>query len=623
MASNPPAAGHMALVLEDYSFWFKPAAGQSEGPAALKEVSFCVEAGSLVLILGRSGSGKSTLALNLVGIYPDYMGGRNRGRVLIADSERGLFNRRELAAAERFRRVNMLFQNPEDQIVTLTVEEEVGFALENYLVDPAEIHRRIDDALDLVGLAGFRRRSMLELSGGEKQRVALAAMLALEPAVLILDEPTSNLDPAGTADVLATIDRIRARRGLTVMVIEHEVDEVFHRADRVLLVEGRGVAGPWTPRDFMDQRGLEVRDGMGLWIPQATEVALELRARGLEIGSAVPLDGEELIAAVESLGDGLTSSVPGVEPDGRSFLMSAGQPDLAAGAAEASSSRSASSATASSPVIEVRDVCFAYADHSVLEGVSFAAQRSQLLALVGQNGSGKSTLASLFNGIVTPDSGEVLVDGIPTTDYKFAHLARRVAHIFQVPEKQFVRATVHDEIAHGLRALDLPEDEVRQRTLNCLRAVRLLERRDASPYVLSHGQKRRLSVAAMVVGEPDVVVLDEPTFGQDHQQARNLMELLRDLANGGAAVVFITHDMRLVAEYADRTVVLCDGAAAFDGTPEALFASPDILARARLRPPPVHAISTRLLSEPVLTTAALVERIGASWGDSATLRDAG
>ena len=618
-----PSADRAALALEDYSFWFKPAAREPEGPAALEEVSFTVEAGSLILILGRSGSGKSTLALNLVGIYPDYMGGRNRGRVLIADPERGLVNRRELKAAERFRRVNMLFQNPEDQIVTLTVEEEVGFALENYLVDPAEIHRRIDDALDLTGLAGFRRRSMLELSGGEKQRVALAAMLALEPAVLILDEPTSNLDPAGTADVLATIDRIRARRGLTVMVIEHEVDEVFHRADRVLLVEGRSVAGPWTPREFMDQRGLEVRDGMGLWIPQATEVALELRARGLEIGSAVPLDGEELIAAVESLGDGLKSSVPGAEPDGRSYVMSAGQPDPAAGTAEASLSRSASSATASSPVIEVRDVCFAYADHGVLEGVSFAARRSQLLALVGQNGSGKSTLASLFNGIVTPDSGEVLVDGIPTTDYKFAHLARRVAHIFQVPEKQFVRATVHDEIAHGLRALGLPEVEVQQRTLYCLEAVRLLERRDASPYVLSHGQKRRLSVAAMVVGEPDVVVLDEPTFGQDHQQARNLMELLRALANGGAAVVFITHDMRLVAEYADRTVVLCDGAVAFDGAPDALFASPDVLARARLRPPPVHAISARLLSEPVLTTAALVKRIGASWGDSATLQDAG
>ena len=626
--TSASSANQPALVLQGYSFWFKPAAGEPEGPAALDEISLSVCAGSLVLILGRSGSGKSTLALNLVGIYPDYMGGRNQGRVLIADPERSLINRREMAAAERFRFVNMLFQNPEDQIVTLTVEEEVGFALENYLVEPEQIHRRIDDALELVGLAGFRRRGMLELSGGEKQRVALAAMLALEPAVLILDEPTSNLDPAGTADVLATIDRIRARSGLTVLVIEHEVDEVFHRADAVLLVEDRSVEGPWTPREFMEQRGLEVRDDMGLWIPQASEVALELRARGVGFDGAMPLACDELIAAVEALGGELKSPIPVTEPGdttvghknpapaGRVDAASVGCPDAASVGRPDAAGRAADAAspvTESSAVIEVRDVSFAYGDHSVLKGVGFSAHRCELLALVGQNGSGKSTLASLFNGIATPDSGIVLVDGIPTTDYKFAHLARRVAHIFQVPEKQFVRGTVYDEIAHGLRALGLAEDEVEQRTLDCLRTVRLLERRDASPYVLSHGQKRRLSVAAMVVDEPGVVVLDEPTFGQDYHQARNLMELLRSLAAGGAAVVFITHDMRLVAEYANRTVVLCDGAVAFDGAPEALFASPDVLARARLRPPPVHEISTRLLGEPLLTTSALVERIAAEY----------
>ena len=570
MTSTPPSADHPALILEEYGFWFKPAAGKPEGPAALDDVSFTVEAGSLVLILGRSGSGKSTLALNLVGIYPDYMGGRNRGRVLIADPGRGPVNRREIAAAERFRRVNMLFQNPEDQIVTLTVEEEVGFALENYLFDPAEIHRRIDDALELAGLAGFRRRGMLELSGGEKQRVALAAMLALEPAVLILDEPTSNLDPAGTADVLATIDRIRARSGLTVMVIEHEADEIFHRADAVLLVEDRGVRGPWTPSRFLAERGLGVRDDMGLWIPQASEVALELRARGVDFGGGVPLHGDELIAAVKPLLScrqsssaipetsdpssdpqraldnapetadanrptgvnrpaGAVQAAAAAAPTGAAQTADTGEADHATGTADKVTGAVAPQSGVPA-AIEVRDVRFAYGDRKVLNGVSFSAHRCELLALVGQNGSGKSTLAALFNGIAAPDSGVVLVDGKPTTEYRFAHLARRVAHIFQVPEKQFVRATVYDEIAHGLRALGLAEDEVERRTLDCLRSVRLLERREASPYVLSHGQKRRLSVAAMVVGEPDVVVLDEPTFGQDRHQAGNLMELLRALA---------------------------------------------------------------------------------------------
>jgi energy-coupling factor transport system ATP-binding protein len=548
----------------------------------LVDVSFEVESGEFVLILGRSGSGKSTLALNLVGIYPDYFGGRNQGRMLIWDPERGLINRRELPAAERFRRVNMLFQSPEEQIVTLTVEEEIGFALENYLFKPVEIHRRVDQALELVNLGGFRERQMLELSGGEKQRVALAAMLALEPSVLILDEPTSNLDPAGTADVLATIDRVRSHLGLTVMVIEHEVDEVFDLVDSVLLVEDQRVLGPFTPRQFIEERGLYVRDEMGLWIPQVSEVALELQELDIDLG-VVPLNEDELVVAIKAQGFG----VP----------FSSRLPQHPAGITE----------TLSPGVIEVQDVHFSYDDHRVLSGVTCTAHRNELLAIIGQNGSGKSTLASLFNGIAQPDSGSVLIDGIPTTDYDFAHLAKRVAHIFQVPEKQFVCNTVYDEIAHGLRALGLKESEVKDRTVEFLKSVRLFERHDASPYVLSHGQKRRLSVAAMVVGQPEVVVLDEPTFGQDYYQARNLMQLLRQLADDGAAVVFITHDMRLVAEYADRAAVLCDGKIIFNGTPSGLFAAKNVMKLARLKPPSVYEFSSRLLDKPVLTTPALVE----------------
>ena len=576
MSDNP------ALCVEDYSFWFKPPTGSPEGPPALVDVSFEIKAGSFVLILGRSGSGKSTLALNLVGIYPDYFGGRNQGRMLVSDPDRGLINRRELKAAERFRLVNMLFQNPEDQIVTLTVEEEIGFALENYLFEPAEIHRRIDYALDLVGLDGFRHRETLRLSGGEKQRVALAAMLALEPAILILDEPTSNLDPAGTADVLATIDRVRERTGLTIMVIEHEVDEVFSRVDAILLVEEQRVAGPFTPREFINERGLFVRDEMGLWIPQAAEIGLDLRAQGVDLGPSVPLTGTELVAALKTQDLGLPLAyAPARSDDGRRQPATDGV------------------------VIDVQDVSFAYDDRPVLSGVNFAVHRNQLLAIVGQNGSGKSTLASMFNGITMPDSGAVLVDGETTSDYDFAQLVKRVAYIFQVPEKQFVRGTVYDEIAHGLRALGLSESEVDERTVELLETVRLLDRREASPYVLSHGQKRRLSVAAMVVGKPEVVVLDEPTFGQDFHQAQNLMRLLRELADDGAAVVFITHDMRLVAEYADRAAVLCDGEIIFDGTPTAMFADETTLARARLRPPAVYEFSAQILDQPVLTTAAL------------------
>jgi energy-coupling factor transporter ATP-binding protein EcfA2 len=578
--TRPPA-----LVVEDYSFWFKiPMEGTAE--AALENVSFEIGQGEFVLVLGRSGSGKSTLALNLVGIYPDYFGGHNQGKIMIAHPERGLINRRELEPGERFQIVNMLFQNPQDQIVTLSVEEEVAFALENYLMAPAEIHPRIDRALDLVGLKGFRERSTLKLSGGEKQRVALASMLAMQPKVLILDEPTSNLDPVGTGEVLDAVDRIREHVDLTLIVIEHEVDAVFDRVDRVLLVDGKTVHGPSDPREFLDQHGLEVRDNLGLWIPQAVEVALELRGSGVPI-PRIPLNGDEL---VDSLGEYRSPKA-----DGRS---------------EADTSPTAPSSPPDRPaVIDVQNVSFSYEKDQVLKGVNLQAYSNELLAIVGQNGSGKSTLAQMFNGILRPNQGTVLVEGKSTTDYDFAHLVKRVAYIFQVPEKQFIRNTVYDEIAHGVRALGLTEEEARPRVESFLEGLGLLDHKDKSPYILSHGQKRRLSVACMVVAEPDVVILDEPTFGQDYHQAQRLMQLLRQLADKGAAVVFITHDMRLVAEYADRCAVLAEGRIVYEGTPPELFDAPDVLAHAKLKAPPIHAFSRRLVGRPLLDTGELTREL--------------
>jgi len=579
-----------ALVVEDYSFWFKLAEG---GRAlALDGVSFEVAKGELLLVLGTSGAGKSTLALNLVGIYPDFFGGWNQGRVLINHPERGMVNRRQLDQGQRFRTVNMLFQNPEDQIVTLTVEEEVGFALENYLVPTSEIGARIDRALGLVGLEGFRERSTMKLSGGEKQRVALAALLALEPSVLILDEPTSNLDPVGTAEVLDAVDRIRDRLDITLVLVEHEVDEVYDKVDRVLLVDNRKVHGPYSPRAFLEERGLSVRDDMGLWIPQAAEVGLGLCQAGVPLPS-LPLTGDELVTAVRATAG----------PTARAN----GSPSPAVPVAPPAPERPREPGET---VIELRDVEFSYpSGQLVLNGVNLGIRRGELLAIVGQNGSGKSTLAAQLNGILKPSKGEVLVHGKPTTRYRFADLARRVAYIFQVPEKQFIRNNVHDEMAHGLKALKLSPEEISARVDDFLESVRLTDRRDTSPYVLSHGQKRRLSVGCMVIAEPDVVVLDEPTFGQDWQQAQRLMGLLWQLADNGAAVVFITHDMRLVAQYADRCAVLCDGQVICEGTPTELFSRPEVLARAKLKAPPVYHFSRELLGEPLLSTADLQSRI--------------
>jgi energy-coupling factor transporter ATP-binding protein EcfA2 len=596
-----------ALVVEDYSFWFK--LGGGERVLALEDVSFSVEAGDFVLILGASGSGKSTLALNLVGIYPDYFGGYNQGRILVAHPEKGLVNRRELDRGQRFRVVNMLFQNPEDQIVTLTVEEELAFALENYLVPPSEIPARIDRGLDLVGLSGFKDRSTMKLSGGEKQRVALGAMLAMEPRVLILDEPTSNLDPVGTREVLEAVQDVRNRADITLMIVEHEVDEVFHQVDKLLCVEGKKVEGPFSPREFIDARGLHVRDQLGLWIPQASEVALELRGRAVDTGP-VALTGPELVSSVKSR----------MHPAHAAGVPSANAQPPAAVTDGGGHSGDTSRRVPGEAVIEARDITFSYPTRpDVLMNLSLDVRRNELLAIVGQNGSGKSTLAALMNGILKPTSGKMFVHGKPTTDYKFADLAKRVAYIFQVPEKQFIRNSVSEEMAHGLRALGIPGDEVEVRVNTALESVALEERKDASPYLLSHGQKRRLSVACMVVSEPEVVILDEPTFGQDWLQAKRLMDYLRELADKGAAVAFITHDMRLVAEYADRCVAMAGGQIIIDGTPMEMFSSAEVLRRANLKPPPVFVFSEELLAAPRLQTSEVIDALEVSLGRSGSV----
>jgi len=337
---------------------------------------------------------------------------------------------------------------------------------------------------------------------------------------------------------------------------------------------------------------MQVRDDMGLWIPQASEVSLELARRGVSL-ARTHLTGKEL---VDDLG-------------------AAGTREPAAPPPEREGTAPRRLVAASEPVISVRDMGFSYPTKSdVLNDVDLDIYKGELLAIVGQNGSGKSTLASCIAGLLDPTSGTVTVDGKRTADYKFADLARRVAYIFQVPEKQFIRKNVYEEMAHGLKALKVPEDEVEQRVEAVLKAVRLDDRKDSSPFLLSHGQKRRLSVACMVISEPEVVILDEPTFGQDWRQAGRLMDYMRSLADAGAAVTFITHDMRLVAEYADRCVAMSDGRIIFEGGPLELFSSPDVLTEARLKAPPVFDFSRELLGQPTLATAELIDQLEARFG---------
>jgi energy-coupling factor transporter ATP-binding protein EcfA2 len=581
----------IVLKLEDYSFWYVGPAAEGQSTVetlVLDDVNLEVRRGEFVLLLGPTSSGKTTLFLTIVGVLPGMLGGRARGNLLLHDGT-ALVSRKDIPRQQRFVAANMVFQDPNDQLVALTVEDEIAFALENYQVPREQIETRIDEALEVVGLTGFRPRSVTELSGGEKQRVAIAAMLALQPRILLLDQPTSNLDPLGRLEVLRAIDEVRRRLDIAILIAEQATDSIFETVDRVLLLADKTIQFSGTPRELIERYGLELRARFGLWMPQAPEVGLRLRELGLAV-DRIPLSREEVVTCLLQAGLGEEAVLPVQTDRGREKGRGDG----------------------GEPVLSVRNLSFSYPSRdNVLRDISFDVYQGETVAILGQNGSGKTTLISHLPGILKPTEGDVFVRGMSTHSATIQELASEVAFVFQYPDRQFITHSVEAELAHGLKAMGTPKGQIGPIVERFLRQIDLWDLRTEHPYSLSHGQKRRLSVACMQIMNPAVIVLDEPTFGLDWLQVTTLMDYLYQLTQEeGTTTLFVTHDMQLVARYAQRAIVLHDSQLVFDGPPPELFAATEVLNRTSLQAPPVWTFSAEVLGSGVLRPedlCALVE----------------
>jgi energy-coupling factor transporter ATP-binding protein EcfA2 len=463
---------------------------------ALRDVSFDVEPGECLLVVGPSGGGKSTLALALGGLIPGDFAGSWDGELEVA----GLDTRRAARAAIA-ERVGLVFQEPASQIVMEWTDDEVAFGLENRGWPLANMRARVPEALDEVGLLGLGRRRSRTLSGGQQQRLALAGVLAPSPAVLVLDEPTSNLDPAGAAAFLDRLSGIVRARTTTVVLVEHRVDAAWPLADRVLALDADGQAIAFdSPAQVLAVHGGRLR-AAGIWLPG------DARRPRSDAGVRPAPGGVQPLV----LASGVSFSY-----DGRA------------------------------PVID-------RADLTICPG--------ERLAVLGRNGSGKTTLAKLMVGLLRPGSGRVVLAGDPPHRLPAAVLATRAGYVFQDPELQFVTDRVRDEIAVGLAAADRVRAEHLLETLG----LPLGRLGDASPYSLSGGEKRRLSVACCLVRRPALLVLDEPTFGQDRGGFAALVALLHERVAEGTAIVSVTHDLGFAAQMADRAAVLDRGRVAWDG----------------------------------------------------------
>jgi energy-coupling factor transport system ATP-binding protein len=569
--STPPIV--LPIVIEHLSFRY----ADSER-WILRDVSFGVAAGETVLLLGPSGSGKSTLVLCLNGLIPHLIEGELTGEVRI-----GAQATIEQSVAALCRQVGEVFQDPETQMVMPRVEEEVAFGLENLGLPQADMPERITSALAQVRLQDRPRAWVDSLSGGQKQRLALASILALRPSILVLDEPTANLDPMATVSFFETLARLKKDTGMTIVLIEHRLDAVLPLVDRIVAMSRNGeVIAQGKPQEVFTSWG-EALQAEGIWRPMTCRLTQALAERSHALAGC-PLTMDEVEASLRHL-----------------LLTRAGK---ARGGKTTDGVPSPPAGTPPPPgeaAIEMRSLTFTYPDGPpAVDNVSLRVDKGRFFALVGANGSGKTTLAKQAVGLLRPTCGSVSIFGKDARRQSKSELARQVGYVFQNPEHQFVTERVVDELAYSLHDR-WPEAELIRRVSELLLAFGLAGYEDANPFALSQGQKRRLSVATMVaLGQP-VLILDEPSFGQDQLSTQALMSTLETLHNAGTTLVFITHDMQLVAEYADEVAVMSSGRVIFQGPPRGLFLQPAILSQASLTLPPLVELSHRLGIPPLLT----------------------
>ncbi|HET6370854.1 MAG TPA: energy-coupling factor transporter ATPase [Nitrospiria bacterium] len=533
------------LSIRDLSFRYKNAPS-----FALSQISTSIAQGERVGVAGPSGAGKSTLLLTFNGLIPHLIRGEFQGEVLVKGRKTSEGRVGSFAEA-----VGLVFQEFEYQLFASTVELEVAFGPEGLGLPRDEIGRRIDWALERTGLLHLRHRTIRTLSGGEKQRLAIAAVLAMRPQLLCLDEATTDLDPAGKASLLSMAET-GGWPGSSMLVVEHDADALLEM-NRLFLMD-RGKIAADGPSDQL-LRDTQLLRSLRLRPPQTVALfeALSLPERPVHLREADRLLEERYPFPVFHSVVTLDSPPVG------------------------------------SPIIEVAGVSSRYGKHSVLRGVDLSVRKGECLAIVGPNGSGKSTLLKHLNGLLMPEVGEIRIDGIPTRQLGLDQISQRVGYVFQNPDHQIFANTLFEEAAFGLRIRKRPAQEVRSRVEEALSCVGLLEKKDADPFTLTRGERQRLAVASVLVTAPEVILLDEPTTGLDPGEIEEMTSLIQRLRREGCTFVIVTHAIHLVAEQADRLIVLKEGRIIFDGpTREGLF-NPTLLEQGQLRPTPIIELSRR------------------------------
>ena len=532
----------------------------------LKELDLAVQPGETVLVAGASGSGKSTLCRGAIGLIPHFYGGELRGLIWVDGMDT-----REHTVAKLFGHAGLAFQNPDAQFFNQTVEAELAYGLESLGLMPAEIEHRLAWATEVVGLGPLLKRPPQSLSGGEKQRVVLGTILALKPRLVLLDEPFTHLDPEASEQLRTLLRAIRSE-SIGLVIVEHRLHEVVAEVERLVILDHGKIMSEGPPREILTQ---DV-SSYGLNLPPMVRFFREQGWPG------TPLTVEEALRLVKQ------------EHWGRQGKPSLGIPHLKLNPAESSPESRVLGRHSSPSALEVDTIRFGYKGEKVLDGVSLQLHSGECVALVGRNGGGKTTLIKNFNGLLKPQEGRVTVRGKDTRKTPLTELARHVGYAWQNPNDQLFQVNVRQEVLAGPRALRAYDEAWCDRLFERFGLKGLLDR---SPFRLSEGEKKRVAFATALASRPEIVVLDEPTAGQDEPFRRELVNLIGELRAEGRTVVLVTHDLEFAAEHADRWITLAEGRIVADGTPTSVMSDTKAMAAAGLRPTQLFEFIRKLPQE--------------------------
>ena len=554
----------IAISIEDLAFTY-----QGNQRPALKNINGQIEDGTFIVVMGHGGAGKSTLCCSLNGLVPKFFRGKYQGRVLAKGQEVA-----QHRVAEMSRRVGLVLQDFEAQLFSTNVELEMAFGPENHCLPRPEIGRRIERYLTFIGLEKLRHREPASLSGGQKQRLAIGSILALEPDVLVMDEPTTDLDPIGREEVLSVAKSIR-EEGRILLIVDHEPETAI-TADQVWLM----------------------RDGQIVSQGPPSEILIDVPT--MESCGIKTLPMVELFHSNNWPGNPLTVEIA-IEFIQRHHLTQR---------RELNAKTVVSGQSKGSPILKAEGLRYIYPTYHVeaLRGIDLSIHKSEFIAILGQNGSGKTTLAKHFNGLLKPTSGRMLVQNKPSTEYSHCELSRCVGYVFQNPDHQIFAKTVAEEVGFGLRMQGEPLKTIEKRVAEALEVVGLQGYEQKVPFALTKGERQRVAVASVLAAQPQVIILDEPTTGLDYRHQRNMMEMLKRLNQYGHTIIIITHSMWVAAEYADRTIVMKEGRILSDGPTRSVFADESRLAEASLCAPSLVRLSNWLGTE-ALTVQQMVKEL--------------